>query len=188
LILKSNHRPDVNAEIFLKYVRTVFLPFLVCLPVLGAFAAEEAVLLMDNCPAHVTDDVIRLLTEARVRATIFAPHTTHIFQVLDLMLFGAPKRRQRYELPFETDNATVKFTMKVYHDFKQTMVPSNVWGAFHALGINYDTRREPSRLLFDEGKLRGSGGFQELWSHDFLLDQLSDRRRAARFGWVKGSE
>jgi hypothetical protein len=43
LILKSNHRLYVNAEIFLEYARTVFLPYLVCVRGLGAFAAEEAV-------------------------------------------------------------------------------------------------------------------------------------------------
>jgi hypothetical protein len=182
--LKSGHRPYVNAQIFLEYVRTVFLPYLVCVWRLGAFAAEEAVLLMDNCSAHVTDDVIRLLTKARVRIIIFAPHTTNIFQVLDPTLFGVLKRGPRYELPFETDNSTVMFLMKLYHDFKQTMVPSNVWGAFHALGFDYYTRREPSRLLFDEEKLRGSRGFQEPWSLDFPLDQLSDRRRADQFGWI----
>jgi hypothetical protein len=188
LILTSNHRPYVNAEIFLEYVRTVFLPSLVCVLGLGAFAAEEAVSLMDNCSAHVTDGMIHLLTEARVRVITFAPHTTHVFQVLDLTLFGVLKRRPRYALPFQTDNSMVKFIMKVYHDFKQTMVPSNVWGAFHALGFDYDTRREPSRLLFDEEKLRGRAGFEELWSLDFPLDQLSDRRRAAWFGWINGPE
>jgi hypothetical protein len=164
----------VNVEIFLKYVRTVFLPYLVSIRGLGPFAPEEAVLLMDNYSAHFTDDVIRFVTEARVPVITFAPHTTHNFQVLDRTLFGILKRRPRYELPFETDNSMVKFLMKVYDGFKQTMVPSNVWGAFHALGFDYDTRREPSRLLFDEGTLRGSGGFQELWSLDLPLDQLSD--------------
>jgi hypothetical protein len=118
----------------------------------------------------------------------FAPHTTHIFHVLDLTLFGVLERRPRYELPFETDNSTVRLIVKVYHDFTQTMVTPNVWGAFHALGFDYGTRREPFRLLFDEEKLRGSAAFQELWSLDFPLDQLSDRRRAARFGWINGPE
>jgi hypothetical protein len=188
LILKSDHRPYVKAEIFLEDVRTLFLPYLVCVRGLGAFAAEEAVLLMENCSAHVTDDVIRLLTEARVCVITFAPHTTHIFQILDLTLFGVLKRRPRYELPFETDNSTVKLLMKVYNDFRQTMVPSNAWGAFHALGFEYDTRRESSRLLFDKEKLRGSGGLQELSSLDFPLDQLSDRRRVAPFEWINGPE
>jgi hypothetical protein len=190
LILKSNHWPYVNAEIFLEYIRTVFLPYLVCVRGLRAFAAEEAVLLMDmdNCLVNARDDVIRLLTEARVRVITFAPHMTHIFQVLDLTLFGVLKRRPRYELPFETDDSTIKFIMTVYHDFRQTMVPSNVWGAFHALGFDYDTRRDLSRLLFDEGKLRGSAGFQALWSLDFPLDQLSDRRRSTRSGWINWPE
>jgi hypothetical protein len=109
--LTSNHRPYVNAEIFLEYVRTVFLPYLVCVRGLATFAAEEAVLLMDKSSAHVSDDAIRLLTEARVRVITFAPHTTHIFQVFDLTLFGVLKRRPRYELPCETDNSTVKFIM-----------------------------------------------------------------------------
>jgi hypothetical protein len=43
LILKSNHWPYVNAKIFLEDVRTVFLPYLICVRGLGAFAAEEAV-------------------------------------------------------------------------------------------------------------------------------------------------
>jgi hypothetical protein len=88
LILKANHRSYVSAEIFPEDVRTVFLPYLVCVRGLGAFATEEAVLLMDNCSAHAPDDVIRLLTEARVRVITFAPHTTHIFQILDVTLFG----------------------------------------------------------------------------------------------------
>jgi hypothetical protein len=188
LILKSNWRPYVNAEIFLEDVTTVFLPYLVCVRGLGAFAAEEAVALMDDMSGHVTDDVIPLLTEARVCVITFAPDTTHIFQVLDLTLFGVLKRRPRYELPLETDCATVKFIMKVYHDFKHTTVPSNVWGAFDALGLDFDTRREPFRLLFDEEKLRGRAGVQGLWSLDFPLDEVSDRRRVAQFGWINGPE
>jgi hypothetical protein len=35
---------------------------------------------MDHCSAHVIDDVIRILTEASVRAITFAPHRTQIFQ------------------------------------------------------------------------------------------------------------
>jgi hypothetical protein len=49
--------------------------------------------------------------------------------------------------------------MKVYHDFKQTMVEPNIWGAFQATGFEFDTEAEPYRLLFNEEKLRQSAGF-----------------------------
>jgi hypothetical protein len=61
---------------------------------------------------------------------------------------------------------------------------SNVLGTFRALGFEFDTRREPDELLFDEAKLRGSASFEELCSVDFHLDQLSGRRPTARFGWI----
>jgi hypothetical protein len=80
---------------------------------------------MDNCPSHVTDQIIGLLTEARVRVITFAPHRRQIFQILDVTLFGAVKRRLGYKLPFENEKKTVKFIMKVSRDFKQTMVEPN---------------------------------------------------------------
>jgi hypothetical protein len=63
LILKSNSRTYVNAEIFPDDIRSVFLPYVIGLRSLAGLGAEDAVLLIDNCSAHVTDDVIRLLTE-----------------------------------------------------------------------------------------------------------------------------
>jgi hypothetical protein len=144
--------------------------------------------------AHVSDGVIRILTEARVRVITFAPHTAQVFQVLDLTFFGVLKRCPRYELPFDDDNATVKVMIQVYHDFTQTMVSSNVWRAFRAFGLEFefesefDTRSGPSGLLFDEVKLRETAGLEELWSVDFPLEQRSGGRLAALFGWINKPE
>jgi hypothetical protein len=93
----------------------------------------------------VTDDIISLLTEARVRVTTFAPHTTQIVQVLDVTLFGVLKRRLGYKLPFEDEKEILKFRMKVSRDFKQTMAGSNIWRAFRAIGFEFefDSEAEP---------------------------------------------
>jgi hypothetical protein len=113
---------------------------------LDAFTEETGVLLMDNSLSYVTDDIIGLLTPAGVRVITFAPHTTQTFQVLDVTLFGVLKRRLGYELPFEDEKETVSFIMKVYHDFKQTMVEPNICGAFRTIGFEFDTEAEPYRL------------------------------------------
>jgi hypothetical protein len=165
--LKFNQNPYFNAGIFLAYIRTILLPYIDTFHGLAAIAQKIAVLLMNNCSADVTDDVIRILTGARVRVITFAPHTTQVFQVLDLTLFGVLKQCPRYELPFDDDNARAKVIVKVYHDFTHTMVLPNVWGTFCALGFEFDTRREPYELLFDEPKLRESAGFEELCSVTF---------------------
>jgi hypothetical protein len=102
-VLKSNSKPYINAEIFLDYIRTVFLPNLAILRTLDEFADEIGVVWTENYPNHSTDDVISLLTEARVRVITLAVHTTQIFEILDGTLFGVLKRRPKYELPFEDE-------------------------------------------------------------------------------------
>jgi hypothetical protein len=97
-----------------------------------------------------------------VRVTTFAPHTIQIFQILDVALSGVLRRRLGHNLTFEDEKETVQFRMKVCHNFKQTMVESNLWGAFRAFGFEFDTEAEPYRLLFNEEKLRQSEGFREL--------------------------
>jgi hypothetical protein len=126
-------------------------------------------LLTTHCSAHASDDVIRILTEAKVRVVTFAPHTTQVFQVFDATLFGALKQCPRYELPFDEHNATVKVITKVSHEFTQTMARPNVWRTFRALGFEFqfDTRREPYEHLFDEVKLREAAGCEGLCSVTF---------------------
>jgi hypothetical protein len=73
--------------------------------------------------------------------------------------------------------------MKVYHDFRHTMVQPSRWKSFRALGLDCDTRSDRCRRLFNEIKLRGTAGFRELWSIYFPLDRLSRRHPTPRFGW-----
>jgi hypothetical protein len=162
--LRSNSKPYINAEIFFDYIRTVFLPNLAEHGTLNGFAQETGVLLMDNCPSHVTDHIIGLLTETRVRVISLAPRTTQSFQISDVTFFGPLKRGMAYELPFEDEKETDKFIMKVYRDFKKIMMERNIWEAFRTIGFEFefDTEAESYRLLFNEEKLRQSEGFREL--------------------------
>jgi hypothetical protein len=54
LILKQRAKPDVNADLFENYVRTVFLLHLAITRIMQNVRNEEAVLLMDNCSPHLT--------------------------------------------------------------------------------------------------------------------------------------
>jgi hypothetical protein len=84
----------------------------------------------------------------------------------------------------DEEQPAAAFIIKVYHDFKQTMVEVNIWGAFSAIGFSYDISHEPYELLFDEEKFRQSRDFLELWERDVPVDSLSRRRQQARFIWI----
>jgi hypothetical protein len=102
------------------------------------------------------------------------------------MLIIVINRRPRYELPFENDNAIVEYLVKVYDDLRQTMVQPNLGRVFSALDLTFALRGYSDWLLFDDEKLRGKVGIRELSYIGFPSDQLSRRRRTARFGWING--
>jgi hypothetical protein len=61
--LKARRKPYINAECFLEYIRTVFLPNANESRIFEEFADEDAVLLMDNCPSHVGEKNLDGLTK-----------------------------------------------------------------------------------------------------------------------------
>jgi hypothetical protein len=129
-VMKSNENAYISAEIFINYMWTVLLPNLVELGALNTFADAIAMLLMDNCSSHIGLEAIGLLTKSRLCLIIFASHTTQIFQVPDLTLFGILKQAPRYELLLGDEKATVRVITRVYHNFKGTKVESSIKRAF----------------------------------------------------------
>jgi hypothetical protein len=81
---------------------------------------------MDDYSPAVTDHVIRFLTQSEVHRITFARNTTQIFLVLHLAGFAVVKRRRRSELSAGNKTALAKVTMKIYHDFRETMVHPSV--------------------------------------------------------------
>jgi hypothetical protein len=187
-VLQKRSKPYVSATLFLKYIDRIFIPYLTDLRVTEKIEACEAVLLMDNCSCYVFDDFIELLSRARVKIIIFAHHTTHIFQMLDVVFFEALEKHATGLGTLDEEQPAAAFIIKVYHDFKQTMVETNIWSTFAAIGFTHDIEQSPYGLLFDEEKFQQSPCFRELWDYKVLMESLSRRRRKARFGWIQKLE
>jgi hypothetical protein len=128
LFLRQRLKPYASRELFLEYITTIFLTCLNEPRELQEFESCEAVLLMDNCSPHVSDEVVAVLTNARVQIIIFAPHTTHIFQMLDVVLFGALKKHANGLKMFDEEQPAPAFLLRAYRDSKQTMIKVNIWG------------------------------------------------------------
>jgi hypothetical protein len=96
LILTKSQKPYVNSKSFAEDVKSTLIPHVTRIHAEMGIEQEDAVLLMENCPSHVTGDAMNLLNTARVHVVTFAPHTTQIFQLLDLSLFGIFKPERKY--------------------------------------------------------------------------------------------
>jgi hypothetical protein len=184
LVLRQRSKSYVSRDLFLEYITKIFLQYLNELQELEEFETCEAVLLMENCSLHVSDKVVAVLTNARLRTITFAPHTTYIFQMFDVVLFGALKKHPNGLKTFDEEQPAAAFLLKAYRDFKQTMIELNIWRAFAAIGFTHDIDQGPDGLLFDEQKLRQSPGFMELSERDTPLKSLLIRWQNAKFGWI----
>jgi hypothetical protein len=143
---------------------------------------------------NITPAVIKLLSTAHVGVVVITfapqPHTTQIFQVLDLAVFGILERRGQYQLPLQDHAGSPRFINKMSHDhdFRMTMNEPNIWGAFRGIGVKYSVVDGVQRVSFDEMTVRDSHGLKELWNIDFRLAKLSPRLQSCKFGWINEPE
>jgi hypothetical protein len=78
-VLRQRSKAYVNSTLLLEYINNIFVHYLDELRETKQFEACEAMLLMDNCSSHISDDVIAIFIRERVRIVTFATYTTHIF-------------------------------------------------------------------------------------------------------------
>jgi hypothetical protein len=183
-ILRRQNKPYMSPHLFAEYISKVILPYLDELRSNEEFADKEAVLLMDDCSIHVQQETLQMIADYQVKVITFPPHTTQIFQSLDLSLIGNFKKKNNCTLPLESDETTAGFIMCIFHMMKQTLVEDNVQHAFVQLGLRYNIDTSPYTLLFDERVLRESPKFTSLWQRDYPLEKLSQGRRNVIFGWA----
>jgi hypothetical protein len=86
--IERNVKSCTDRAIFERSIRHHHIPYITALGMNPCCSKAEAVLLMDNCSAHVTPEIFGLLGENQVKIVTFAPHTTSILRALDLSVFG----------------------------------------------------------------------------------------------------
>jgi hypothetical protein len=93
MVLEHRQKADVTATLFQQHITSVLIPLIERLRTNSEFTSKLAILLMDNCSIHTRPEVLATLRNHNVKVITFPPHTTEIFQTLDLYLFGIFKRK-----------------------------------------------------------------------------------------------
>jgi hypothetical protein len=173
----------VDADDFHGYLCDILLPKIEEFRQMSEMIDAPAVLLMDNCLAHVAPATIQFLSDHRVKAITFRPCTSAIFQMLDLVFFGVFKRSKRHlvknpAVPVLVDHATRMFKAAETADASSTVRASFIHARFicelkpdggYALGFNKVT-------------VRDSSVFKEVRNIHFPIEMLSPRRRDTPWG------
>jgi hypothetical protein len=95
LTIQSASSPYVTQNIFKKHIDTVFIPAVISnLDLLGR-KDKPAISFCDNCSAHCSNAVLDKIARNGILVIANPPHTSHIFQALDILLSRILKRAKR---------------------------------------------------------------------------------------------
>jgi hypothetical protein len=175
----------VDAHIFYDYLRDVLIPRIEDFREANNLPESPAILFMDNCSTHLADQIVQLLTTHKIKVITFPPHSSGIFQMLDLVFFGVFKSQKKRlsknaSVPVMEDHA-----MRMFRACEAAGASTTVRGCFTRAGFVYHKSPEGGYVLsFDEDRVRDSAEFQEVWEIDFPLEGLTERRRATPWGFM----
>jgi hypothetical protein len=93
-MIRSNDAPYVTRPIFTERVTSVILPYFAGTRESLHLQDFTDVLLWDNCSSHIDEGIKQLFADNNIRLVTFPPHTSYLFQPLDLVTFVAFKREK----------------------------------------------------------------------------------------------
>jgi len=118
-----------NDELFPAIHRVLGKRFLTCYErqLKGNISNENALILLDNSSSHINESVNILCTMHNILLLSFPPHSSHILQPLDLLLFSLVKKRS--------------YGMTTYNGYSDTTIRIlNIVNSIHKAGIPHLVR------------------------------------------------
>jgi hypothetical protein len=184
LQIKIVQSPYMTRDIFLEYIRNVLVPAVEHNRLIPGCLKKPALLFCDNCSCHCTDDVLKELAEHGILLLTYPPHTSHLFQVLDVLLFGrlkAAKKKLSRDLSLGRD---LDHALRIFRAYEMATTSLTVRSSWEKAGFGFERRDGTTYLFVHEGRIRQSPEFAEVWGINYPEEALSQRRRQQPWGWL----
>jgi hypothetical protein len=126
--------------------------------------------------------LLKEFADRGVAVIAYPLHTSHLFQVLNLLLFGRLKATQKYIPRADADPTDTDHPLKIFKAYELVTTSTTVRASWKKAGFEYCKLDDTFQLLVNDGKIRDSPEFAEIWRMNFLLEWLSTRRTAQKWG------
>jgi hypothetical protein len=141
-------------------------------------------LFCDNCASHCSDAILRELARNEILVPTYTPHTSHLFQVLDVLLFGRLKVFKKYLPKNDNEDREIDHTLRIFRAYKAVTTSMMIRASWEKAGFSYHQRDGTFDLAVDEGRIRGAPNFCEIWERSYPTKSLSAQKRSQKWGWV----
>jgi hypothetical protein len=171
-----------TAEIFRRYIEAVFFPAVAANRKLRGRRNKPATLFCDNCAYHCSEDTLIEFARHGVLVLSYPPHTSNLFQVFDLPMFGRLKSPKKYLPRNGQASASIDHIIWIFKAYETVSTSTMVRGYWEKAGLEDAKTGEAFHLLVNDGKIRESTDFLEVWRINHPLGDLSSRRREQKWG------
>jgi hypothetical protein len=142
-------------DIFDDYIENVFIERVKSVRRKIRSPTATAVLLCDNCSAHLNERTLGRLAQANIRMITLPPHPSNLFQPLDLASFGIFKQKKGtivLELPRRSQAYQIT---KIVHGLELATVSKSNRAAFKRGGLVANLQIVPPVALVQQDQLLG---------------------------------
>jgi hypothetical protein len=174
----------VNAEIFERYIDAVLIPAVESNRELEGCRNKPAILFCDNCKTHCSEELLKKLARHGILVLTYPPHTSHVFQVLDVLLFGILKRAKKFERRDDRLAPEVDHILRLFRAYEKATTSTTMRMSWDRAGFDFERRDGTTYLAINEARIRESLGFREIWELDAHPGRLTERRLSQNWGWI----
>jgi hypothetical protein len=177
----------INEAIFYEYIVQTFIPYVICIRAMFPKINHQAILQMDNLRAHCSERILQTLRKNKIVAITYPPHTSHVFQVLDLSVFGIMKIRMMENLKIEGQTAEALHTLKLFRSFDYATASTLVQSSFRTGGIVLVPNDGGYTVRFDEAVLLKKSSYKQIMEKNIQISDISQRRQGSVWGVLNES-
>jgi hypothetical protein len=184
LRIKIAESPYVTKESFLEYLRDVVSPSIESNCELPGCQEKPAIILGDNRSCHCSDEILQELANHGIILITYPPHTSHLFQVLDVFLFGHLQSEKKYLARDDNLNPHRDHAFCVFFAYEIATTSLTVRSSWEKAGFGCVRCDGIYSFWADARRIRASPESVEVWQVDYPEERLSQRRRQQKWGFL----
>jgi hypothetical protein len=126
-----------TAKSFGRYVETAFFPAVVANRKLPGCRNKSVVSFCDNCACHWSEDMLIEFARHGVLVLSYPPHTSNLFQLLDLLLFGRLKSAKKYLPGCDRAPTSIDHIIRMFKAYETVTTSTMVRSGWEKAGFEY---------------------------------------------------
>jgi hypothetical protein len=158
--------PYIKSHIFEGYIDTVFISAVEANRELHGCEKKPAILFRANCSARMSDSISQKLAHHAILVITYPLHTSHIFQVLNVLLFGLAKGAKTYQMGDDPLFFPVDHILRLFRRYQAAMTNATIRAAWKQAGFEYVNEDRTIYWSVHEQQIRELTAFQEIWMFD----------------------